>query len=377
MIRGSSYPSWFEKIFGFREELETESKGAFERVQAAFDYDPDARTLRSRHNGAVFATGTFSTPSVGELRKAAQDALYGEGIGSVSVDHVAVGDILEEHARHPHALFQAASQLNCLEMASRSVTPEDGITGYQFDFTQGPACAMACAAGTLFRNYFVNVGALSIPRSSDGLLGQRADRQVNTLDGVEAAVRTKERGLWSVRNGYLCPAPSKVDQLSEVIGAGSHRDDLLALLKIGLHADVGVTFARGASLYEPPARPVTVSQAYCSAMPIGYKDGAGVHPLARLLLDGVYEATLWAAVLNAARTGCPDVFLTFVGGGVWGNDIAWIADAIGRAIALVKAHVRGHAVALHVHICHFRKVDARTSALVDEAIAAAERSLGH
>jgi hypothetical protein len=40
------------------------------------------------------------------------------------------------------ALFQVASQFNLLEMVSPSVTPEDGVTRYQDDHTQGPACAI-------------------------------------------------------------------------------------------------------------------------------------------------------------------------------------------------------------------------------------------
>ena len=39
------------------------------------------------------------------------------------------------------ALFQVASQFNLLEMTRSSVTPEDGVTRYSGDHTQGPACA--------------------------------------------------------------------------------------------------------------------------------------------------------------------------------------------------------------------------------------------
>ena len=44
------------------------------------------------------------------------------------------------------ALFQVASQLNLLEMTGPEVTPEDGVTIYQDDRTQGPACAIAAGA---------------------------------------------------------------------------------------------------------------------------------------------------------------------------------------------------------------------------------------
>ena len=81
--------------------------------------------------------------------------------------------------RHMHrlpgnagALFQVASQFNLLEMTGPEVTPENGVTIYQHDHTQGPACAIAAGAATIYRNYFVPVG------SSDG---QTKNRQ---LDGL-------------------------------------------------------------------------------------------------------------------------------------------------------------------------------------------------
>ena len=62
------------------------------------------------------------------------------------------------------ALFQVASQLNLLEMTGPEVTPEDGVTIYQDDRTQGPACAIAAGAATIYRNYFAPVGGGYLPR---------------------------------------------------------------------------------------------------------------------------------------------------------------------------------------------------------------------
>ena len=55
------------------------------------------------------------------------------------------------------ALFQVASQFNLLEMTGPSATPEDGVTRYSADHTQGPACAIAAGAATIYRNYFAPV----------------------------------------------------------------------------------------------------------------------------------------------------------------------------------------------------------------------------
>ena len=80
------------------------------------------------------------------------------------------------------ALFQVASQFNLLEMTGPSVTPEDGVTRYSSDHTQGPACAIAAGAATIYRNYFAPV---------DGESGQTRDRQIDALAGVGAALSAK------------------------------------------------------------------------------------------------------------------------------------------------------------------------------------------
>ena len=77
------------------------------------------------------------------------------------------------------ALFQVASQFNALEMVGPDYTPEDGATRYQHDHTQGPACAMAAAPATIFRNYFTPVGDRKVSRSC---CGRRRNRRQISLD---------------------------------------------------------------------------------------------------------------------------------------------------------------------------------------------------
>ncbi|WP_291690977.1 hypothetical protein [Bradyrhizobium sp.] len=59
----------------------------------------------------------------------------------------------------------------------------------------------------------------------------------------------------------------------------------------------------------------------------------GFKEAARLVLEAAYEATLWAAVLNAQR-GSNIVLLTSLGGGAFGNDESWIEDGLHRALKL-------------------------------------------
>jgi hypothetical protein len=75
------------------------------------------------------------------------------------------GDVRQLHCQPEfnRALFQVASQFNLLEMTGPDVTPEHGVTRYAFDRTQGPACAIAAGAATIYRNYFATVGDGSGP----------------------------------------------------------------------------------------------------------------------------------------------------------------------------------------------------------------------
>jgi hypothetical protein len=67
------------------------------------------------------------------------------------------------------------------------------------------------------------------------------------------------------------------------------------------------------------------------------------------VLEATYEATLLVAAEQAAGGGSNTVLLTRVGGGAFGNDDAWIDEAIHRALTRtenagldVRIVCRGH-----------------------------------
>jgi hypothetical protein len=101
---------------------------------------------------------------------------------------VVTGDVRQMH-RSPEnagALFQVASQFNLLEMTSYNVTPEQGVTRYKDDHTQGPACAIAAGAATIYRNYFaLNLRAVDVGCHPllDALPAERRER-----DALNASV---------------------------------------------------------------------------------------------------------------------------------------------------------------------------------------------
>jgi hypothetical protein len=113
-----------------------------------------------------------------------------------------------------------------------------------------------------------------------------------------------------------------------------------------------------------------VTQAFCSALSCAYDPATPLQawePFARLVLDATYEATLRAAALDREDGGgSGTVWLTFVGGGVFGNRMAWIADAIGRAMG------RARGLGLTVQVAHYRTISAPAAEQIDAAIAREE-----
>lgn len=307
---------WFERLTGFRESSYDDARRRL---------DVEAGRLRSSANGKSYATGELELVSVQTLRERV-DATGGLP-GRIKV-RVVTGDVRRMHRspEHAGALFQVASQFNLLEMVSPEVTPEHGVTRYQHDATQGPACAMAAGAATIYRNYFVPVG--------DGV-GQTSGRQLDGLADLGAALGAAldrpVESLWTMRNGYALCTRSGLDAITRHIASltPEQTDTLRGMLRIGIHRDVEVTDADGEPL------PI-VSQAFCSALPVAYSHVPRIHwqAFASLVLEAAYEATLWAAASNAQRGGSNVVLLTRLGGGAFGNDDDWIHAAMRRAIAM-------------------------------------------
>src|SRR5271168_3841365 len=136
------------------------------------------------------------------------------------------------------ALVQVASQFNVLEMVGPDVTPEDGVTRYQHDHTQGPACAIAAGAATIWRNYFVPV---------DGSFGQTATRQIDGLADVGEALSEglgkPVSDLWRMRNGYAMCDRAGLEAISERLAKLRPHEvyDLRGKLAIGVQSDVELT----------------------------------------------------------------------------------------------------------------------------------------
>jgi hypothetical protein len=318
--------NWFDALFGFSDKspdrLTLNGDDALERNKSNFVYDPSTGVLRSVSE--EWHAGRFTTKRLSDLRKSRRADTRGKTTVRFVTGDVA---ILHGDPEYAGAVFLASSNLDCLqhEALNFSVTRASGVADYVYQRTQGAACAISCAPGTIVRNYFAH------------------DTEVNTLSAVierlsGGATKTK-RQLLDVIHGsayatYATDLPAlstKIDRLSP-----NEREETMGLLEVGIQEDTEVTCAKLADgkwyrvMRKDPA--LRVTQVLAGALQFAEDTAVGWLSLASLVFEAAYEATLHVAgANNANRT----VVLT----ALCGEDAPqWLAEATAAALgrALLK-----------------------------------------
>lgn len=218
--------TWFRQMTGFNE---TSPQAVREMIQLS------GSQLVSLANKSSYKFGRLEIPSLAELRERIRDTETSPS--KIRVREV-VADVQNLHVDtvNTGALFQVASQFNLLEMVGPERTPEDGIGIYEYDRTQGPACAIACGAGTIYRNYFVPV---------NGQVGQTATNQIDCLADIGAVLGNQKSRLWRMENGYALPSQAGLAEISQRLLSANEQqlDELRSLLRIGMQWDTQVTLS--------------------------------------------------------------------------------------------------------------------------------------
>lgn len=325
---------WFQELMGFDEVSPSQVR---ENIVLEGD------CLISKINSRQFNCGKLLIPSLQELRNLTSQLNFKQNRLSLSE---MVGNVTDLHAdsRNNGAVFQAASQFNLLEMVGPQVTPEKGVGVYEYDKTQGPACAVACGAGTIYRNYFVKV---------QGQIGQTETTQIDCLDELGYYFGNENESLWKMRNGYALATRQGLSIIDQNIKSLSKEEYQVvkAKLKVGIQKDTQVTISNDELL---------VTQVYCSALPIAYSsiDYLKWESFARLILEATYEATFHVAIQNYYSTGNNILYLTLVGGNAFGNPSHWIFDAIRQSLDKFSD------VPLDVRMVSYKKTNSETTAFI-------------
>mgnify|MGYP006081254931 CR=1 FL=1 len=391
--------SWFEDTFGFKETTYDATRERFEFLES--EGEGEGFTLKVKDTDKSFHIGKFEMLSLSDARARLSHANTSDTgdsseheLGGLTFKNI-IGDVstLILDASNAGNVFQAASQFNVLEMMSPEVTPDKGITCYFRDRTQGPISAMACPAGTAFRNYYLTGSSSSSSSSSTvgvglGQGGSFGGSQVNTLHAVEDLLFNVEGGklgdrYWNVENGFCIPLqkdslPSLNLRLAVEVDAGDAEGGLegavsalsvsgasesaLAcqvrdLVEQGVHWDtevaqpkkwkkVSASVAAGGGgggtggFFEDTSQSShRVCQVYSSGCPVAYTRSVSTtadwEKFATLILESAFECTLAVGSILARERGeRVKVFLTGVGGGVFGNGASWIMRSILRALKI-------------------------------------------
>jgi hypothetical protein len=300
----TSTSSWFYKTFHFHELK------PFEKTKKVFQ---QLLTKDNKING--IDVGKFTTYANSLVwyythqytRKAKKATIRFENIVGSAID---IHNICREGDT-----IQVASQLNCLEMIDPSKTREDGITIYEYDKTQGPACAMCAPAGLAFRNYLLE----EIPDTSSEFKQFLHSRSNNIA------------GSWRVENGYfIIDTQDQLVEINNILKTSQMiRRDARGSIACGSHTGQGVCID-GENLNK------RVNHVYCSGLPISYHNPQKINPelwlgLSELFLEAIYENTILLACYNESSV----CYLTAVGGGAFGMRPEQIARAIRRACNVV------------------------------------------
>ena len=253
---------WFELAFGFKENpsqlyerdneyLSVQYHGHDVPLNEMDANSPEWKkvcpTITCKKNGEIFQCGFFSTPSLNELRERNLERMTSQierNFDETSNKEpkstnrlklsIEIGDAAALHEKYPFSTIQVASQLNCLEFVSPTGNPENGVTKYSSDHTQGPACCLCTAPAVVYRNYYH-----PYKYGDDNIVyGQTKSKQWNNLVDVDKKIGNEDGKYWTVQGGYTMSEKSK---LMKIPWASFDFEELKGLLRIGIHADTQIT----------------------------------------------------------------------------------------------------------------------------------------
>jgi len=291
-------------------------------------------------NGKEYRAGFFTDPTIITLREQA-DKLPKVGGGKFNIiigtntqsnspyRHTVDIGAMQAHPQNNDAVFQVASNFSALEPIGMTHYPEKGITGYIHDYTQGPFASISAAPGLFYRMYGVFYDSAKEPSK----WRQTKDHQIELLGGGVHYPWLKK--IFPITNGYINYADNP-DSLNLPF-TQKDKDEI----RIGYHRDMQVLygFTENDTQYDITDKNQIINQVFTAAVDFGYvnagyKNNPIVIQRAKALLDAAYEGTLLAAITNNKKK----VFLTLIGGGVFQNNISWIAESIAKNKNLIQAH---------------------------------------
>mmetsp|Transcript_15640 Transcript_15640/g.23686 ORF Transcript_15640/g.23686 Transcript_15640/m.23686 type:complete len:389 (-) Transcript_15640:1416-2582(-) len=327
-----------ERVLGVTEEELTRQKGPEERHQYICRRNiglGEALHFINIKTNVLTPIGSFSTPTLAELRNRveAMGESRNEGSKSLCSFHclyrIDIGELQTRMGQHD-SMVQIAGNFNCLNVSSRRQKPDNGklVELAHEQKTQGPAATFGPLAANLYRTHFC----------MDSYSGQTLDHQINLLDNVAEYTGR--------------PINGKLTLTGEEKPIRDHEiDSIVQKIRVGLQTDCHVMYGRtkeGKPLCLLDENKKEFSQLpmidQCHVAAVNWKSLAidhnrnhtphwlkakkmEIHRLARMLLRACYEGIYLAALSRRTK----QLYLTLVGGGVFGNPNLLIVEELARS----------------------------------------------
>jgi len=257
--------------------------------------DRKALVFINEENNKQYPCGSFQTHTVSELRELVAgledqktieckfEVLEGIDIGAYRVND--------------KSMVQVASNFNCLEVPSRSYNIKSGffVDKLHMDSTQGPAASFGPLAGALYRAHFIP--EINLLKNVEQYLGESINGKI-TLNG----------------NEELIQGDSLIDTISDNVMAG-------------IHTGLQVLYNRSGEV----DKPYGINQIFNASINLNdYGKRTSMNNLIKIMRSTL-RATYESAILGAIANKCEYLYLTLVGGGVFGNPLEIILDELGRS----------------------------------------------
>lgn len=240
--------------------------------------------------------------------------------------YVDVGS-LQAQPENRDAVFQVASNFSALEPTHKGHAPEDGISAYTRDKTQGPFASISAAPGLIYRMYYIFYSAKTEPKE----WRQTTERQINLLDSTQF---TPEKRY--MLNGYITLPQDDANELKKL---AEQLEKDYKNIKVGVHRDIQVAFGRVKGNYHETVTDPhqIIHQVFTAAVDFGgtnaaLRENSDAQKIGQLILNAAYEGTIKSAAAHNKKK----VYLTLIGGGVFANELSRIGKAIKRQVGTIR-----------------------------------------
>eukprot|EP00930_Biecheleria_cincta_P034905 TRINITY_DN24055_c0_g1_i1.p1 TRINITY_DN24055_c0_g1~~TRINITY_DN24055_c0_g1_i1.p1 ORF type:complete len:373 (-),score=49.37 TRINITY_DN24055_c0_g1_i1:59-1177(-) len=280
----------------------------------------------------LWPAGIFECPPVADLRREIDQMPArrppGQACPLRAIDGTDIGSYQAAFTTEQRAMVQIASNFHCLENGNPRTPADCGylVSNYATDSTQGPAAAFGVPAASLLRAHY----AFKSSGNGPDAWGQTEKRQVNLIEDICGdycgdCVNGKARLLGTEK-------PVTPDLVDDVAGK----------VKVGLHSDAQVVFARGSSRGRIAVidEPQLVDQVCSATLCYGFANAIYDPPqqqlenLTRALLRAAYEGAYLAAIKRKRKI----LLLTLIGGACFRNPLELIIGELKRAHAKYSSH---------------------------------------